>query len=440
MSKRWGRHPRYCFDGLYAFQAEGVIWLLDHTKGLLADEQGLGKTVQVARALESDPSIAPVTVVCPAHLVRNWERELRRWAPSRYPLAMDRKITHPPLSDVIPIVSYDRYRSTEFLSQRGGMLIVDEAHYIKNTQAKRTKAVLDARSDGVWALTGTPVMNRPDELFAIAKLLRHPLGKSKRAFMARYTYHDHWGRIRPRTHRLAELGEAIADIALRRLKEDVLDQLPAKTRSYIAYDLHAGEFQEEQRIIAQMPGHFDFARLGSKAYLDWRSHIATARRKSAVVKVDSVCRYAKDQLDSGEEKLVLWWHHREAIEKAQAELHEYRPIVLWGGQSPKKRQEAVDRFWHDDGCRVAIASLTAANTGLNLHVASRAVFGELDWVPANLFQAEDRLHRIGQTKPCWIDYVVARGSFDDLIAQVIVEKEAVVSEIMAPLEQAQQLF
>ncbi len=424
---------RQVTEGLRPFQVKGVDWLLSKQRAILADEQGLGKTVQVARALESDPSIDPVLVVCPAHLTLQWQRELSRWAPSKDSVVVgpDTKITKP--SGVV-ICSYNRLVTIDqwIDSPDFSGLVLDEAHYIKNLSAKRTKAAHGLRTDICWMLTGTPLLNRPDELFSLLKKAEHRLGHSFQSFEKRYICYNSFGRvIGVYPSRLEELKSLISQVMLRRTKAEVLPELPEKNRIHIVTDV-AG-IEQEKRLLSSAPDAELILTQGSgysRRLFLWLQEMATIRRQTAVAKVPVVCEYVRDLLESGTEKVVLWWHHREAVEHAAAMLDDYGTVIIWGGQTPSQRHQAVVSFTEGDA-RVAVASITAANVGLNLQVADTAVFGELDWVPANLYQAEDRIHRIGQQSSVTIYYVTAEGSFDEFIAERLVSKQLMIAQILS---------
>jgi hypothetical protein len=438
---------------LKPFQRAGVKYLLSQRRAFLADEQGLGKTIEALAAIEADDAY-PAVVVCPASLKLNWLREIERWLPHRSARALSgtgagtsapeiprdgessrRKAPPSGVSSAdITVVNYDilaaRERELGRLSPRA--LVLDESHYCKNGAAKRTQAATRLAAsvtvDGlVLALTGTPVMNRPNELISQLRIIGR-LGDfgSGAKFGERFKGADahqrlHW-HLRARCF-------------VRRLKSEVLPQLPAKTRSVVPIELdNEGEYRLAERdVIAWLRSHpLDLAELDAKVAAALRAErlvrLGALKKLAARGKLHAALAWIHDFLSSGE-RLVVFASHRE-IQRAIVERFPHALHVL-GKDSHKARDASVRRFQEAGGeqSQLIVCSLAVAGQGLTLTKASNVAFLELDWTPAKHDQAEDRCHRIGQEDAVNAWYLLAAGTIDETIATLLDRKRAVIGAV-----------
>jgi superfamily II DNA or RNA helicase len=438
---------------LKPFQRAGVKYLLCQRRAFLADEQGLGKTIEALAAIEADGAY-PAVIVCPASLKLNWLREIERWLPNRSVRALsgtggcstadagqDSQTTgriggrKGGLADTdITVVNYDilaaRERELCRLSPRA--LVLDESHYCKNGAAKRTQAATRLSASVpvnglVLALTGTPVMNRPNELISQLRIIGR-LGDfgSGAKFGERFKGADahqrlHW-HLRARCF-------------VRRLKSEVLPQLPAKTRSVVPIELNnEGEYRLAERdVIAWLRSHpLDLAELDAKVAAALRAErlvrLGALKKLAARGKLHAALAWIHDFLSSGE-RLVVFASHRE-IQQAIVERFPHALHVL-GKDSHKARDASVRRFQEADGeqARLIVCSLAVAGQGLTLTKASNVAFLELDWTPAKHDQAEDRCHRIGQEDAVNAWYLLAAGTIDETIATLLDRKRAVIGAV-----------
>lgn len=433
---------------LKPFQRAGVEYLLERRRAFLADEQGLGKTIEALAALEADGAY-PAVIVCPASLKLNWLREIERWLPHRRARALHGTSTSRGATAVaagrgvldsdddradIHVVNYDILgaREQELAAISPRALVLDEAHYCKNGAAKRTQAATRlARSvtaDGlVLALTGTPVMNRPQELIAQLRILGRlgdfgsgtQFGERFRGADAHHRLHWH---LRARCF-------------VRRLKQDVLPQLPAKTRAIVPVGLdNEGEYRLAERdVIAWLRSHpLELSELDAKVAAALRAErlvrLGALKRLAARGKLQAALAWIHDFLSSGE-RLVVFASHRE-IQQAVVERFPQALHVL-GQDSHTARDDAVRRFQEEDGeqAQLIVCSLAVAGQGLTLTRASNVVFLELDWTPAKHEQAEDRCHRIGQSDAVNAWYLLAAGTIDETIATLLEHKRAVIGAV-----------
>lgn len=448
------------------FQRAGIAYASQRPATLIADEMGLGKTIQAIGVINMDPEIKTVLVICPASLKINWQRELTRWLtrPLKIGIVNGQWL---PDWDII-IINYDvlkKWDSTLKQTQFD-LLICDEAHYLKNPKAQRTNQVLgkwdrdpDKRIPAIQAtrklfLTGTPIVNRPIELWPMLHSLQpDSLGKSWRGYVMRYCngHETRWGWDVSGASNLSELQEKLrSTLMVRRLKRDVLTELPAKRRQVIelpangcsevieaeqsAWRAHEERLSElkarvELSKASDNPADYEAAiqnlREGAQAAFN---EISRLRHETALAKIPMVIDQLKETLEAVD-KIVLFCHHKDVVAAIQTEMGD-SCVILTGDQNQTQRQEAVDRFQSDPSIKVFIGTIGAAGVGITLTAAAHVVFAELDWVPGNVTQAEDRCHRIGQTNSVLIQHLVLDGSLDCRMAHVLVAKQEVIDQAL----------
>jgi superfamily II DNA or RNA helicase len=420
---------------LKPFQRAGVQYLLSQRRAFLADEQGLGKTIEALAAIEADGAY-PAVVVCPASLKLNWLREIERWLPHRSARALHgTTLARDSAAGAdITVVNYDivAARERELTAVGARALVLDESHYCKNGAAKRTQAATrlagSVAAEGlVLALTGTPVMNRPNELISQLRIIGRladfgsgaQFGERFRGADAHQRLHWH---LRARCF-------------VRRLKSEVLPQLPAKTRSIVPVQLdNEGEYRLAERdVIAWLRSHpLDLAELDAKIAAALRAErlvrLGALKRLAARGKLHAALGWIHDFLSSGE-RLVVFASHRE-VQQAVIERFPHALHVL-GKDSHKARDASVHAFQEADGAaaQLIVCSLAVAGQGLTLTRASNVAFLELDWTPAKHDQAEDRCHRIGQQDAVNAWYLLAAGTIDETIATLLERKRAVIGAV-----------
>jgi SWI/SNF-related matrix-associated actin-dependent regulator of chromatin subfamily A-like protein 1 len=417
---------------LKPFQRAGVEYLLRQRRSFLADEQGLGKTVEALATIEADGAY-PSIVVCPASLKLNWMREIGRWLPQRSAQMLDGNRGAVPAVD-LTVVNYDivagRLEALTALAPRA--VALDESHYCKNPSAKRTQAAqqlcASVPSDGlVLALTGTPLMNRPPELISQLRILGR-LGDfgSGTQFGQRFRGHDahrrlHW-HLRARCF-------------ARRLKADVLPQLPAKTRAVVPVALdNEGEYRLAERdVVAWLRSQpLDLRALDAKVAAALRAErlvrLNALKRLAARGKLHAALHWIHDFLSSGE-RLVVFARHREIQHAVLARFP--GALHVLGDDSQRARDTAVRAFQEPDadGNQLVVCSIEVAGQGITLTRASNVAFLELDWTPAKHDQAEDRCHRIGQQAAVNATYLLAADTIDETIATLLERKRAVIGAV-----------
>jgi SWI/SNF-related matrix-associated actin-dependent regulator of chromatin subfamily A-like protein 1 len=426
---------------LKPFQRAGVRYLLRQRRSFLADEQGLGKTIEALATIEAD-SAYPTIVVCPASLKLNWMRELERWLPARSAQILDGNRGPVAAADVT-VVNYDivagRLEALTGVEPRA--IVLDESHYCKNPRAHRTQAAQRLcaavpREGLVLALTGTPVLNRPPELISQLRILGRLRDFGSGAqFGQRFRGPDahqrlHW-HLRARCF-------------ARRLKAEVLPQLPAKTRAVVPVALdNASEYRlAEQDVIAWLRSQpLDLGVLDAKVAAALRAErlvrLNALKLLAARGKLHAALHWIHDFLSSGE-PLVVFARHRE-IQRAVLERFPGAMHVI-GEDSQRARDRAVREF-QASRCgenQLVVCSIEVAGQGITLTRASNVAFLELDWTPAKHDQAEDRCHRIGQEDAVNATYLLAADTIDETIANLLERKRAVIGAVTDGREEDQR--
>lgn len=441
---------------------------------IVGDEMGLGKTIQAIGIVNATPEIRDVLVVCPASLKLNWQRELQRWLTRSawIGLASTQDLPAPPRgcdAEVrIVIAHYDIFSrrtrvADELRSRTWDLMVADEAHLLKNPKAGRTAFVLGAkgRRSGEGEvpplpalrrvfLTGTPLVNRPRELFPLLNAAAPEVFGDFWTFARRYC-----GAVQTRNGwdmggatNLDELQDRMrGSCMIRRLKRDVLTELPAKVRQVI--ELPAGGaasvVAREAEVVAAQEARLTSLRAAvelakasedpadyaaavaalKKGAQEAFTEISKRRHETALAKVPYVIEHVSEAAEAGS-KVILFAHHKDVVALLAEGLAALRPVIVTGDTALVDRQGAVDAFQTDERVRLFIGNMQAAGVGLTLTASSHVVFAELDWVPGNLSQCEDRAHRIGQTSSVLVQHLVLEGSIDARMAEVIVEKQAIL--------------
>jgi SWI/SNF-related matrix-associated actin-dependent regulator 1 of chromatin subfamily A len=433
-------------DGLFPHQVEGVAFLLGRRRAILADDMGLGKTRQAIVSLQHLAPNGPYLVVCPASVKRNWAREIEQVTPDASIVVIEGSAPLD-LSATWIIVNYDilgRHRDT--LEQVAwAALVFDEAHYLKNHTSARSKLARDLTTRAsataahpliVQLLTGTPLTSRPRDLFVLLQLVGHALGRSFLAFAKRYCAAEkgEYGWKTGGASNIDELTVQLHGVMLRRSKDDVL-ALPPKLRTWLPVEVPATTGARAiKKVFALLTGKTDEGMGAVSKATDPRQRgrllafLVEARQALAIAKTSATLDFVRGAIDQGE-KVIVFSCFDDPIQKLAKELGP-AAVVLTGKTPGATRQQVVDLFQHEEDVRVLLANIIAGGTGLNLTAATQVVFNDLDWVPTNHWQAEDRAYRIGQTRTVNVTYFVAQNTIDDFVHAVLETKAALVSAIV----------
>lgn len=431
---------RIAAGSLYPHQADGVSFLLSKKRALLADDMGLGKTRQAIVAMEAGAPDGKILVVCPASLKLNWEREIRLVDPDAAieVIGVDSEMPDDPRWIV---VNYDilRKHAERLHTIDWAGVILDEAHFIKNA-SQRTNQCLkllgvqaDARApligpDFVFLLTGTPMTNRPKDLFNLLRCLGHPSARSFLSFAKRYcdAYRNDYGWVTTGASNIDELNLLMKEVSIRRKKDEVLD-LPPKIRSWVPVDISGSKaaLNAVESFLSWYAGT-DPAAPNDTAFLARLTKVRTALHKA---KQKAVEERIRDVVASGE-KVVVFTCFSEGVERYKARFG-HSAVSITGSDAPEKRMAAVDRFQNDDTVRVALCNIIAGGVGITLTAGTHVIFQDLDWVPANHAQAEDRCYRLGQKSRVTVEYFIAASTLDSYIAELLEQKIRLIAAVDA---------
>jgi len=408
---------------LKPYQIEGVEFALRENAPnvMIADEMGLGKTAQAIEVINRTTPNS-VLIVCPASLKINWFRELELWLRYYYTIGIACGKTWP--DSEINIVNYDILKNFNEINKEWDLIIFDESHYMKNTKAKRTKLALKIPSRKRIFLSGTPIVNRPIDLYPVLQSCYPKSIKSYKWYAEKFcnAYYTPYGLDVSGASNMKEFNQGLKKFMIRRLKKDVLKELPDKIRQVI--ELPAGrKLLKAEREAMEGRSYEDTVADMDHSVADFQE-MAQARHETSLAKIPAVVDFVKDALESSE-KIVVFAHHRDVIAELDKALG-VNTVVVHGGCSQHKRQWCVDQFQNNEKVRVFIGNIQAAGVGLTLTAASHVIFAELDWVPGNMAQAEDRCHRIGQEDSVLIQHLVLEGSLDAYMAKILIKKQAVL--------------
>ena len=425
---------------LYPHQADGVAFLISKKRAILGDDMGLGKTRQAVVALQAAVPEGVILVVCPASLKLNWKREILMVDPAARieVLGYDKE---PSVKPRWIIVNYD------LLSKQAERLhdipwagvILDEAHFIKNASARTTHCLklLGVQDQAkaplvgpnyVFLLTGTPMTSRPRDLFNLLRCVGHPAARSFLSFAKRYceAYRNDFGWVTTGASNLDELNLLMKEIMLRRKKDEVLD-LPPKIRSWVPVDISAAPaaLLAVENFLAWYQGT-DPAAPNDTQFLARLTKVRVALHKA---KHKAVAERIRDVVAAGD-KVVVFTAFNDGVARHAKTLGE-AAVTITGSQSAEQRMEAVDRFQKDPIVRVAVCNIIAGGVGITLTAGTHVIFQDLDWVPANHAQAEDRCYRMGQTRKVTVEYFHAEGSLDSYIARLLETKIKLINAVEA---------
>lgn len=422
---------------LMPFQREGVNFAVSKQgRLLLADDMGLGKTIQAICIAAYYKKEWPLLVVTPSSVRFTWAEAFRRWLPSLTPDSINVvvKAKDSLRSGLINIISYDLLSRMD--KQQPGnpfnVLIMDESHFLKNMKTARCKAALPLLkvAKRVILLSGTPAMSRPAELYTQILAVRPTLFPRFHEFGIRYcdARQMTWGWDYTGSSNLGELKLLLEEcLMLRRLKSEVLSQLPAKQRKVVTVTIDGINTRTKAALSAAAK---QLAK-GHRNKMEEKEALLVFYNHTAEAKLQAIMEYIIDMLECGREKFLVFAHHKLVLDHITTELGKKNVgfIRIDGSTPSAERQQLCERFQYSAKTCVAVLSITAANMGLTLHSADLVIFAELFWNPGVLIQAEDRVHRIGQTSSVNIHYLVAKGTADDHLWPMIQEKMNVLEQV-----------
>ena len=437
---------------LYSYQELAVAFLEARigTRGaLIGDQPGLGKTIEALAFCSLHPQVNPILVVTQASIKRNWYREVEKWLPGTSIQIIDQGKDKVASDADVVIVNYDLiWRANiekQLLARKFQIVIFDEVTYLKERSAKRTKAArkLGKAAEFTIGLSGTPILNRPIEFYTFLNMISPKQFSSQFQFGMRYCngYHNGFGYTFKGASRVSELRQLIHPLMIRRRKDEVLTELPEKSRQNIYIDMPGSYFQNyraaELDLVQSLKSLSPDAEENDDASQEYEnkrmwllSKLNFLRHLVGLAKAEAAEEIITNFVDSGE-KLVVFGHHHDVMDAMDTYLTKKKiGHVKVDGRTPNQdRQALIDRFQEEDDCMVFLAS-TAMGMGVTLTAASNALFVERQWTPGMEEQMEDRIHRIGQNRGVFIHYMQVENSIDAKMAKLVEYKRDVLAAVL----------
>jgi len=451
---------------LYGFQRVGVKFLTEARRAILADDMGLGKTVQSITACE-ELQAKRILIICPNTMKDNWAGEIKKWTPDREVTVL-RGYNREKKEEVIRsfksgylIVNYEAIRRSkrkvgnkskptprehdlidDLYAMSWDVIIVDEAHNIKNRKASQTEGVrkLAAKTENIYLLTGTPIMNRVDELWSPLNILYPKQYSSFWTFVKKHTiaYPGRFGWvIDGKPTQPEELRQEIAPIFLRREKEEVFPDMPRKVYQKVWVNLEGEQrriYQEiEQTAMTQIDENTTVITPSVLAKLTRCKQVAISPRliggKPEGVKIDVLI----DILHGTNQKVLIFSQFAKAVKLVAERLksEDIGYVTFTGETSENERNNAIKQFQTNPEVRVFLATMQTGGTGVTLTAASLVIFLDKHWTPAINEQAVDRTRPHLQKQPIQIIEILARDTIDEMVEDVLQGKVSIVEAVIA---------
>jgi SWI/SNF-related matrix-associated actin-dependent regulator 1 of chromatin subfamily A len=418
-------------------QKESIQKLVENKKFILADDMGLGKTTStIIAALETKAK--KILIICPATLKINWKREIENYSDRPVYIAESKNFS---TEHDFVIINYDIIKNfhdtkkktdSQILKSDFDLVIVDEAHYIKNAQAQRTKLINDIVKDidRLWLLTGTPMTSRPIDYYNLLSLVDSPVAKNWMAYVIRYCA-GYQFKVGPRkvwnvmgSSNLEELRDRTSGTILRRLKEDVLD-LPDKIITPVYLRLKSKAYEE------LMGEYFEWYRSNpeeSKSLTVQFTKLTKVRQVIANEKIQQTIELAENIIEQ-DKKVIIFCNFTDSLNQIVSHFGK-QAVKIDGSMSKIERQNSVDQFQENDKVKVFVGNIKAAGVGITLTAAEAVIMNDLSFLPSDHSQAEDRAYRIGQKNNVLVYYPLFENTIEGLIYDILIAKKQVIATVM----------
>lgn len=440
---------------LYKHQEEGVKFLLSRKTSILADDMGLGKSIQsIIAAIESD--VKKILVICPSSVKINWKREIgvfcddiaivdgNKWKTAKFTI-----INYDILKNFHTLDDGKKKKEGEpakklnrhIAESNFDLIIVDEAHYLKNNKSIRGEIVMELSTkhniEKIWLLTGTPVANRPMDFFNLLKIIKSPIAENWKYFATRYCE----GRKMFRTLKngqkkqiwltdgasnLDELANKTKNHLLRRLKTDVLD-MPDKVIIPMYHELSDAGWNEYDRLWDEY--------LEKRKQLKKRGtvqrdlvELILLRKFIAMEAILETIELADNAIEM-DKKVIIFTSFTDEL-NALAQHFGKACVVHNGPMSDRDKQRSVDAFQNNDKIKVFIGNIKSAGVGITLTKANTVIFNSFDWVPSSNEQCEDRAYRIGQNENVNVYYQLFEDTISTRMWHTLRNKKDIISTII----------
>lgn len=465
--------PDHCPYEFYEYQKAGIEFLSKRSKSLMADSMGLGKSGQVIGDINLMDDFKKILIICPNSVKYNWKKEWEMWSAHT-----DKKVCVYNSSNIkdegdVIIVNYEVFntstnpKSKKFRDPKKGKynsslnmlnmikkwgefdyLICDESHRLKNLQANTTRNVMKIAkyAKKITFATGTPVLSNPEDLWTTIKIFGYTkeFEGTKQKFIEKYCgayFHRRWKRmimdvdnVKPEI--LEELQIKLRkNFMIRRLKSEVLTELPEKIRSIVPVEIAQKYLREFLGSEVSKNDLSSFSTNKSEGSIlrglkpELITELTELRKVTGVAKIKPVTDFVTDILEQGK-KVVLYAHHTDVIEAYIKKFKKYGVVSIYGKTPDHEREEAKQKFQNDPDTNIFIGNFRAASEGITLTASHTMVMAEFDWVPAIMMQTEDRIYRISQDVPCDIYYMCADQTLDAYILSAIIRKIAIIEQIL----------
>lgn len=414
--------------------------LVGNDKYILADDMGLGKTTStVIAALETGAE--KILIICPASLKINWQREIENYTDRSIYIVDGKKWEN---ADFM-IINFDilknfhdlkKVKESLILNYGFDLVIVDEAHYIQNKQAQRTKIVNDIckKTNFVWLLTGTPMTSRPINYYNLLDLVDSPIAYNWMAYVVRYCegYQFNVGNRKVwnlnGASNLEELRDRTKTHVLRRLKEDILD-LPDKILTPVYLRLKSKQYEA---LMGEYYDWYDNNTEESSSLTVQFSKLMKVRQVIAEEKVDNTIEIAENIIEQGK-KVIIFTNFTDTLNKIKNHFGK-SAVALDGKMSKPQRQYSVDEFQTNDKVKVFVGNLKAAGVGITLTAAEAVIMNDLSFVPSDHAQAEDRAYRYGQKSNVSVFYPIFENTIEGVIYDILSQKKNIFETVMGDNE------
>ena len=454
---------------LLPYQLDGIAFVVGAGRAILADDMGLGKTIQaigVAELLAREAGIRRVLIVCPASLKAQWRSEIERFSNRAAHVVLGsarERSTQYTSAAFFCICNYEQVlRDQRTVAEAGfDLVVLDEAHRIKNWEAKTSRSIKRIRSPFALALTGTPIENRLDDLFSVVEFVDDRLLGPAHAFFNRYRTVSETGRVLG-YRELATLREQLSPVMLRRTRKDVLAELPPRSTEIVRVqpteaqrEIHTSAMRTVIRITRKRYiSEMDLLRLrqalGTCRMVADAESLVDRKASGGSPKLERLGELLEALLAEPERKLVVFSEWTRMLDLIEAQLEklarpskrpttgpttgapaEFGWVRLQGSVPQTKRASLMRTFREDAACRVFLTS-NAGSAGLNLQSADTVINVDLPWNPAVLEQRIGRVHRMGQQRPVQVYLIVTEDTLEESLLATLGAKQELAHAVLDP--------
>ena len=418
-------------------QKEAIQKLVENKKFILADDMGLGKTTStIIAALETGAK--KILIICPATLKINWKREIENYSNKSVYISEGKNFS---VDHEFVIINYDIIKNfhdikkkdeSKIISANFDLVVVDEAHYIKNPTAQRTKLINDIakKVDRLWLLTGTPMTSRPMDYFNLLNLIESPVARNWMAYAIRYCsgYQFKVGNRKvwnvTGASNLEELRDRTLGLVLRRLKENVLD-LPDKIITPVYLNLKSNNYEE---VMGEYYNWYDKNPEESKSLTVQFTKLTKVRQIIADEKINQTIELAENIIEQGK-KVIIFCNFTDSLNKIVSHFGK-TAVKLDGSMAQHERQYSVDQFQNNEKIKVFVGNIKASGTGITLTSGEAVIFNDLSFLPSDMAQAEDRAYRYGQKNNVLVYYPIFQNTIEDIIYDIVNNKKKIIATVM----------